>query len=469
MRWLIAAGVVAVAACGSTSSEPAGTPTPNPKPKPSASPLATTPPPPPPHVTTGADALLAVTGISATTSDVALADLQRDYCAGKLAVVDAVQPAADARFHCHAPADAVTTVAAFIPRAKTAVLVTDLDHTTSQLATLTVDGHDLFADPRGYPLVAPGADFTGRFTHFILTGVTAITRATGAACERHGIAWLTANLRDQFAGADYVHVSNEVSFKPDCEYKTKDTYQFCSKPADFQALSDLHVNVVELTGNHNRDFGDQPFRDTYRWYYEHGFATFGAGLDPESANAPIILPLAGGKKLGIIGFNESCPLHECAKQPGEVGANAYDEAKALADLDSIRKDYGADVVMVTVQFREWDNAAPTKSQAAIAHLLVDHGADLVYGSQAHQLQWLEFYKGKPIYFGIGNFLFDQVHRTGVRQAFFVHHYFFDGRLVHSAPVWTFMASDRQPALATPEQITAEKAIVYKDDLLYAAP
>ncbi len=302
-----------------------------------------------------------------------------------------------------------------------------------------------------------------------MTGVTAITRATGVACQDHGIAWLTANLRDQFATADYVHVSNEVSFKADCQYVAKSTYQFCTRPGDFQALADLHVNVVELTGNHNRDFGDQPFRDTYRWYLQHGMATFGAGLDPESANAPILLPLADGKTLGIIGFNESCPLHECAKQPGEVGANAYDEQKAIADVEALRRDYGADFVMVTVQFREWDNAAPTKSQKEIAHALVEHGADLVYGSQAHQLQWLEFYKGKPIYFGIGNFLFDQIHRTGVRQAFFVHHYFWHGRLVHSAPVWTFMALDRQPTLATPEQADAEKAIVFHDELLYSAP
>ena len=90
----------------------------------------------------------------------------------------------------------------------------------------------------------------------------------------------------------------------------------------------------------------------------------------------------------------------------------------------------------------------------------------MYGSQAHQLQYVEFYKGKPIFHGIGNLLFDQVHRIGVRQAFFVHHYFWRGRLVQSVPVFTFMADDRQPTLATPDEAAEMKKIVFQDDLLY---
>jgi poly-gamma-glutamate synthesis protein (capsule biosynthesis protein) len=286
------------------------------------------------------------------------------------------------------------------------------------------------------------------------------------ACQDHGVAWLTEKLRPALAGADYIHVSNEVSFLPSCSYGGDHPYQFCSRPVEFQALDDLHVNVVELTGNHNRDFGDAPFRATYRWYAEHGMATFGAGLDPEAANTPIILPLADGKRLGIIGFNEWCPLHECAKAPGEVGANAYSDDKAFADLAALRTAYGADIVMATVQFHESEHHKPLDSQARIARALVDHGADIVSGSQAHQLQWVEFYKGKPIYFGIGNFLFDQVYKDEVRQAFFVHHYFFAGRLVQSVPVFTYMAADRQPTLATPAQAAAEKGIAYRDELLY---
>ena len=450
--------LVLLAACGSAPepSRPAATPTPT-APGATAAPAPVTPPRDP----TGADALLAVTGYGAATDDISQADLKAGYCSGAIGVVDEARAAADARFTCKGT---VTTLAAFVPKSKTAIVVTDLDHVTDQQKALTVDGVSFFADPAHYALAAK-LDWRPHVTHFILTGVTAMTRATGAACDEHGVDWLTSNLRAAFAGADYVHVSNEVSIKADCAYVTKNTYQFCSKEREFQALLDLKVNIVELTGNHNRDFGDEPFKTTYAWYQQHDIKTFGAGLDPDGANQPIYVPLADGKKLGIIGFNESCPLHECAKKPGEVGANAYDENKAIADIERMHKD-GADFVIVTVQFREWDNAQPTPSQTQISHAMIDHGADLVYGSQAHQLQYVEFYQGKPIFHGIGNLLFDQVHRVGVRQAFFLHHYFWHGRLVQSVPVFTFMAADRQPTLATPDEAAEMKKIIFQDDLLY---
>jgi poly-gamma-glutamate capsule biosynthesis protein CapA/YwtB (metallophosphatase superfamily) len=412
-------------------------------------------------------ALLIATGYGGARDGITLADATRDYCAGKIAVFEAVRPLADARFGCRGRA--IPGLAEFLPEAAAALVVTDLGHATAQLKALPVDGASFFERPAAYPLVLPGEggarpDFGPHLTHFIMTGVTAITRSTGAAVEEHGIDWLTQNLRPHFASADYVHISNEVSSKPDCEYPPKGSVTFCSKERDLQALIDLRANVIELTGNHNRDFGDEPYRRTMEWYRSHGMKTFGGGLSPEAAAEPLVLPLAGGKRLGILGFNQACWQKECAKKPGEVGANPYDSARARAAVEQLRG--AADFVMVTVQFTEWDSAEPTPAQTRISHELIDAGADLVYGSQAHELQKVEFYRGKPIFHGIGNLLFDQIHRIPVRRAFFVHHYFFDGRLVQSVPVFTYMADDRQPTLATPEQAAEMRAVIFDDALLY---
>lgn len=421
-----------------------------------------------PPQATGNNVLLAITGYSSATDAIVSTDLAKDYCAGKVAVIEGVEKVANKHFGCDSAS--IVSLAELAKKAKTLVAITDLDHVTAQFKALEIDGTSFFKAPNDYPLVLVAGkdeakpDFAPHLTHFIMTGVTAITRAMGVACEEHGVDWLTAKIRSEFEHADYVHVSNEVSFKPGCTYAGA-TYSFCSREGDFKALLDLHANVVELTGNHNRDFGDEPFKTTFDWYKKHDIKTFGAGLTPEGANQPLLLDLADGKKLGIVGFNESCPLHECAKRPGEVGANAYDADKAKAGIAKLREQ-GADVVMVTVQFREWDNPDPTKSQAKISHDLIDFGADLVYGSQAHQLQVVEFYNGKPIFHGLGNLLFDQIHRIGVRQAFFVHHYFFHGKLVQSVPVFTLMSMDRQPTLATPAEAAAMKKIVFRDNLIY---
>jgi poly-gamma-glutamate capsule biosynthesis protein CapA/YwtB (metallophosphatase superfamily) len=466
-RWLLAL-LGSLAGChGTRAAAPraAGGPGAGPDAVPGAAAPAPAPPIPPGPLATRA--LLIATGYGSAREDISLADVARDYCAGEIAAFDGVRAFADARFGCRGRA--IAGIAELLPHAPTALAITDLAHITAQLKALAVDGVSFFERPEAYPLVLPGEggarpDFKPHLTHFIMTGVTAITRATGAACDHRGIDWLTQNLRPHFAGADYVHISNEVSIKPDCEYPTRSTLSFCSKERDFQALVDLRANVIELTGNHTRDFGDEPFRRTFDWYQRHGMKTFGGGVSPESAAEPLVLPLADGKRLGILGFNEACPLKECARKPGEVGANPYERARARAAIEKLRG--AADFVMVTVQFREWDSAEPTPAQTRISRELIDAGADLVYGSQAHQLQKIEFYRGKPIFHGLGNLLFDQVHRIGVRQAFFVHHYFFEGRLVQSVPVFTYMSDDRQPTIATPEQAAEMRAIVFDDALLY---
>jgi poly-gamma-glutamate synthesis protein (capsule biosynthesis protein) len=65
---------------------------------------------------------------------------------------------------------------------------------------------------------------------------------------------------------------------------------------------------------------------------------------------------------------------------------------------------------VSVQFGEVDAYTPSATQAPICREIIDYGADMLYGSQAHQIQQVVFYKNKPIYYGLGNFLFDQIHR-----------------------------------------------------------
>lgn len=420
-------------------------------------------PPPVAQPTLGATVLVVATGYGAERDAIARAELQRDYCAGAIAVHAPARAIADQVLGCANPT-VVATLEDFLPRAKTGAIVTDVDHVTARWKALAVDGKHPFLDASTYPLVAGTPALASHLTHFILTGVTAITRGAGLQIDAKGIAWYTANLRPALAGADYVHISNEVSLKADCQYAGSGTYQFCSKERDFQALLDLHANVIELTGNHMRDFGDEPFRQTMAWYAAHAMHTFGGGLTPEAANTPIILPLKDGKRLGILGFNETCPLKECALKPDEVGTNAWDPDKAKAAIAALRAR--ADYVLVTVQYKEVDSAQPTDAQTAIGHLLIDSGADLVYGSQAHQLQVVEFYRGKPIFHGLGNFMFDQIHRLGVRQAFFLHQFFYAGRLVAAVPVFTFMSDERQPTLATPAQAAEMRAIVFEDARLY---
>ena len=329
-----------------------------------------------------------------------------------------------------------------------AVLIATPFSTVPFLRTLSVEGH-LPASPQ-YPLWwgPKNPHWADSLTQICLTGTTAITRGLGQVLDQKGTDWLVEPLLPLLKGADWIHTSNEVSFVDTCVYRAG--LRFCSKPHHLQeVLLKLGIRIIELTGNHNLDFGEAPYRATLQWYKEKGFLTFGGGLSEEEAYTPLIISLRDGQKVAFIGFNQACVLNECVGRNGRsVGAAPYDSLRAQQIIQRLRQEEKVAFILVGMQFLESDSYAPLSLQRKTAEALIRYGADLVYGSQAHQPQYIAFFQGKPIFYGMGNFLFDQIHREGVRQAFFVRLYFWRGKLLYFEPVFLYMSAERRPRAAT---------------------
>jgi poly-gamma-glutamate synthesis protein (capsule biosynthesis protein) len=254
---------------------------------------------------------------------------------------------------------------------------------------------------------------------------------------------------------DWLHLSNEVSMQANCDYSAM-KMKFATRPEHFEIFNLLGADIIELTGNHNLDVGQDAYVKTYNWLASQGMKTFGGGLSAREASAPLVLELKDGKRVAWIGFNEFCPCGECADV--SMGANRYKEEQARQITDELRKQ--VDYIIACVQFGESDSYIPTASQRKISKTLIDAGADVVIGSQAHQPQTFEYYNGKLIFYGIGNFMFDQIHRVGVRQAYFLECYFYKGSIVQFIPRFTYMGEDRRPAPASNAQIAEIKRSVY---------
>ena len=109
-----------------------------------------------------------------------------------------------------------------------------------------------------------------RMTVIVMSGTTALVRATAAKIRDKGQEYPIDLVREWFLKADLRHVSNEVSFMEGCPdpdpYST--SLQFCSDPANIGVLEKLGVNVVELTGNHVNDYGPKNLAATIRMYKE---------------------------------------------------------------------------------------------------------------------------------------------------------------------------------------------------------
>lgn len=294
-----------------------------------------------------------------------------------------------------------------------------------------------------------------RMTVLLMTGVTALTRGVALQIEARGDpAWPARQIAGLLAEADVTHVSNEVSFMDGC-LPAAEMRSFCARPAYVETLRLAGVDVVELTGNHNLDFGPRYARQSLDLYAEAGMATFGGGRDEAEARQPLLIE-HNGNRLAFLGYNQFGPDYAWAGE-GEPGAARFALDAVRADLATLAP--GVDVVFVNVQHTESYGAVPLAEQAADFRAVADAaanaaataGAAVVTGSQAHQPQAIEFRQGMPIFYGLGNLFFDQTWSDATRQGFMVRHWIYQGRLIASQLIPTVIEDNCQTRLATEQE------------------
>lgn len=271
-----------------------------------------------------------------------------------------------------------------------------------------------------------------------MTGVTAFTREMLRKLNSVGDPkYFSQKIGPFLADADITHVSNEVSFKDNCQYHS---IIFCSDSRFIEALQASGVDVVELTGNHNNDVGHEYNTATIKRYHELGWKTIGGGLNAAEAAKPYIADLKQSK-VAFLAYNyPDSPNGGAIAKATSAGANSFDFDRIATEITSTKEQ--ADFVIVNVQF--WECYAypdgyleypqcdgPIPDQKEVFRKLVDLGANMVIGSSAHQPQTYETYKNAPIYYGLGNLYFDQTYWPGTERGIVLTHYFADGKLLQT--------------------------------------
>ena len=165
-----------------------------------------------------------------------------------------------------------------------------------------------------------------------------------------------------------------------------------------------HFDAVGLANNHSGDFGPQAFAQMLGLLKHNKIGVYGGGMNLSEAHAPWIIERKG-VRVAILGYNEFQPrsfeaLHDKAGVAwGEPDFIAQDIARA-------RQHHRADIV-ITYPHWGWENEKKGNAQQqALAHWMIDSGADAVVGGHPHVTQNVEVYKGKPIFYSLGNFMFN---------------------------------------------------------------
>ena len=163
-----------------------------------------------------------------------------------------------------------------------------------------------------------------------------------------------------------------------------------------------HFSAVSLANNHSGDWGKHGFLTELELLRETGLPYFGGGANLREAHRPLILT-AHGKKIAFLGYNDFPPLRFAAG-PSTPGTAWLIEKDAVRDIKLARQQ--ADFVVLFLHWGEDLEPTVTPQQKALAHALIDAGADAIIGGHPHLTQDAEWYKDKPIVYSIGNFVFD---------------------------------------------------------------
>ena len=177
--------------------------------------------------------------------------------------------------------------------------------------------------------------------------------------------------------------------------KVGSKYSFRMKPETLQALKEVKINILNLANNHIFDYGKQAFEDTLKNIKINGLYYYGNSYEP-------LIIEENGVKIGFLGFSDFLKHLEVKK--GKIGIAVINE-----NLPSIIKKAKekVDILIVTFHWGDEYKKFANERQRKLAKLAIDSGADLIIGHHPHIIQNIEKYKGRFIFYSLGNFIFDQ--------------------------------------------------------------
>ena len=216
---------------------------------------------------------------------------------------------------------------------------------------------------------------------------------------------LSPELLSELSNADITVINNEFPFSTRGTQAPDKQFTFRIDPKYVNVLTDMGVDIVTLANNHVLDFGPDALQDTFDTLDQAGIEYMGAGNDLSRAEA-LITKQAGGKTYGFLAASRVIPVVSWDIQNASPGVfTTYDPTRLLAAIRNAKET--CDFLTVYVHWGIEREEYPQDYQVTMAKQYIDAGADLVIGSHPHVLQGISYYKEKPIFYSLGNFIFNR--------------------------------------------------------------
>ncbi len=192
-------------------------------------------------------------------------------------------------------------------------------------------------------------------------------------------------------------------------------YSFRMDPRVAPVLRDAGFDVVSFANNHVGDWKRPAFEDTLARLSSAGILACGAGMNKQEASEPAIIN-ENGFTVGFLCFSDVGPTGMAATDTQSGILLASDPNFAGIVRTAANK---VNALIVSFHFGEEYKTAHTARQQELAHRAIDNGAVFVVGAHPHVGQDSEIYKTVPIFYSLGNFVFDQNFSKDTQTGLFV--------------------------------------------------
>ena len=181
-------------------------------------------------------------------------------------------------------------------------------------------------------------------------------------------------------------------------------YTFEAPPVGFDRVAAAGYDIVSVANNHSGDYGPVAFMDMLDHLPSHGVTPLGGGKNLAQAHTPVIRTVRS-TTVGLLAYCAIEPTNFAATEttPGHAWLNA---ALMSADIRALRPK--VDFLLVFTHWGIEYHPQESYDQEAMAQVAIDAGADFVVGAHPHVIQPSSSYRGRPIVYSLGNFVFDEM-------------------------------------------------------------
>ena len=237
-----------------------------------------------------------------------------------------------------------------------------------------------------------------------LTGDILLDRGVRQVIDRQGIDQLFSPGIDSVLKSSDVVVGNLECPATKIKAPVFKQYIFRAEPEWLLDLKRHGVTHLNLANNHSIDQGREALLDTYQNIQKAGIVPFGAGRNMQEAIQPVLLS-ERPRRVWLVASLQLA-LENYAHLP-DMPCVSQQSIDALCQrIKQMRNDDPQCYIIVSLHWGWENHVEVVPRQRYDAHQLIDAGADCLVCHHTHTRQPMEMYREKPIYYGLGNFIFD---------------------------------------------------------------